>query len=73
MFASSAGAQGLARAEQQRNLAMFAKITNMLIAAVVATGATFAVATTVQAGPFPPPTVAEKTWMNHATGSVDTN
>jgi hypothetical protein len=73
MFASSAEAQGLVRAEQQRNSTMFAKITNTLIAAVVLTGASFAVATTVQAGPFPPPTVAEKIWMDHATGSVNGN
>ena len=49
---------------------MFAKVTNTLIAAIVAT---LAVATTVQAGPFAPPTVAEKIWMDRATGSVDGN
>jgi len=39
---------------------MFAKITNTLIAAIVASTATFAVANTVQAGPLAAPTAAEK-------------
>ena len=52
---------------------MFAKITNTLIAAVVATSATLAMATTVLAGPFPAPNLAEKIWMDRATGSVDGN
>ncbi len=52
---------------------MFAKITNTLVAAIIATGAAFAVATTVQAGPHEPPTLAEKVWMDRATGSVDGN
>jgi len=51
---------------------MFAKITNTLVAAIIAS-TTFAVATTAQAGPLPAPTSAEKLWMDRATGSVDGN
>lgn len=52
---------------------MFVRITNTLIAAIIAASATFAVATTVQAGPLAAPTLAEKIWMDRATGSVDGN
>jgi hypothetical protein len=49
---------------------MFVRITNTLIAAVIA-GATVVVASAVQAGPRAAPTAAEKLWMNRASGSVD--
>jgi hypothetical protein len=73
MFAPWAEAQGLVRRKQQRSVTMFAKITNTLIAAVVATSATLAMATTVLAGPLPAPTLTEKIWMDRASGSVDGN
>jgi hypothetical protein len=50
---------------------MFAKITNTAIAAIVAISATIAVATTASAGPRSAPPLAEKLWMDRATGSVD--
>jgi hypothetical protein len=52
---------------------MLAKITNTLIAAIVATSATLAVSASVQATPLPAPTPAEKLWMDRSTGSVDGN
>ena len=52
---------------------MFARITNTLVAAIVAASATIAVAAAAQAGPLRAPTPAEKIWMDRASGSVDGN
>jgi hypothetical protein len=49
---------------------MFARIMNILIAAVIVS-ATVAVAGTVQAAPPAAPTPTEKLWMDRASGSVD--
>jgi hypothetical protein len=58
-------------AQNRGSIVMFAKITNTAIAAIVAISATIAVATTASAGPRSVPTLAEKLWMDRATGSVD--
>jgi len=50
---------------------MFTKITNTLVAAIIVTSATLAVATTVQAGPLAAPSLAEKAWMDRASGPAD--
>jgi hypothetical protein len=50
---------------------MLPKIMNTAIAAIIAMSATLAVANTVLAGPRSAPTLAEKLWMDRATGSVD--
>jgi hypothetical protein len=50
---------------------MLARITNTLIAAIVAASTTVTLVATAQARPLPAPTQAEKMWMDRATGSVD--
>jgi hypothetical protein len=50
---------------------MLLKTTNTAIAAIIAMSATLAVATTVLAGPRSASTLAEKLWMDRATGSVN--
>jgi hypothetical protein len=64
-------ADGLVATEQRRSVTMRARITNTLLAAIVATGATLAAAAAAQAGPLRAPTPAEKIWMDRASGSVD--
>jgi hypothetical protein len=49
---------------------MLARITNTLIAAIVAS-TSLTLAAAVQARPLSTPTQAEKMWMDRATGSVD--
>ena len=51
---------------------MFAKITNTLLAAVIVTGATVAVAA-AQTGSVQAPSLAEKIWMDRASGPADGN